>query len=253
MHGRLSVLLLLAALLPRVLPAEEIVTVAVASNFAKTATAVAAAFTENTGVTVRISSGSTGKLYAQIINGAPFDIFLSADARRSELLEQSGLIVSGSRSDYAIGRLVLWSRDEKLRGKDCRDVLRRVEYSRLALANPGTAPYGEAAREVLQAVGLWASASERAVFGENIAQTLQFAATGNATLAFVARSQLKDPNLPEATCAWTVPESLHATLHQQLVLLKRARSNVGARRFVEFLGSPAAKEIIRRHGYRVAM
>ncbi len=248
-RGRLYVLV--AALLPGLLLADDLVTVAVASNFAKTAAEISGAFTKASGIPVRTSHGSTGKLYAQVINGAPFDVFLSADSERPLLLEQSGHIVSGSRQTYAIGSLVLWSPDERLRGKDCFEVLERGEYTRLALANPQTAPYGSAAREFLIAAGLWQSASQRAVFGENIAQTLQFVATGNATLGLVARSQTDDPGLPPATCAQAVPASSHATLHQQAVLLKRARSNTGAQRFVAFLSTPIAREIIVRHGYTV--
>lgn len=242
---------LAAALLPGSLLAADLVTVAVASNFAKTAGEISIAFTETSGTPVRISHGSTGKLYAQVINGAPFDVFLSADSRRPMLLEQAGHIVSGSRQTYAIGSLVLWSPDERLRDKDCFEALERGDYGRLALANPDTAPYGSAAREFLIVAGLWESASQRAVFGENIAQTLQFVATGNATLGLVARSQTHDPRLPPATCAWAIPASAHATLHQQVVLLKRARSNTGAQRFIEFLSTPVAREIIQRHGYTV--
>ena len=227
-------------------------TVAVASNFAKTAAEVSAAFTEITAVPVRTIPGSTGKLYAQIVNGAPFDLFLSADTERPFLLEKSGYAVDGSRQTYAIGSLVLWSRDERLRGRDCRAVLEQGEYRWLALANPETAPYGAAAREYLEKAGLWESASQRAVFGENIAQTLQFVATGNATLGFVALSQTKDTRLPAVTCTWTVPATSGTSLHQQLVLLERARSNAGARLFLEFLSTPAAKEIIVRHGYAVS-
>ena len=244
-------LLLVAALLPGLLFADDIVTVAVASNFATTAAELSAAFTKISAAPVRISPGSTGKLYAQIINGAPFDLFLAADTQRPLLLEQSGYTVSGSRRTYAIGSLVLWSRDERLRGKDCREVLEQGDYRWLALANPETAPYGAAAREYLEDAGLWESASQRAVFGENIAQTLQFVATGNATLGFVALSQTKDPHLPSATCAWAVPAASLTSLQQQLVLLKRARSNAGARQFLEFLRTSPAKEIIRRHGYGV--
>ncbi len=232
--------------------AADVVTIAVASNFAKTAADVSAAFTRDTGVPVRISHGSTGKLYAQIVNGAPFDIFLAADTERAALLEQSGLIVAGSRRTYATGSLVLWSNDERLRGKDCLAVLERGEYVRLALANPATAPYGSAAREFLAETGLWDSTSTRAVYGENITQTLQFVTTGNATLGFIAKSQTMDPEVPEAACRWPVPVSSHAALDQQAVLLKRAASHDGARLFADFLETPAARAIIRRHGYQVA-
>ncbi len=241
----------MATLLPRLLFADDIVTVAVASNFAVTAEEISTAFTRESGVPVRLSSGSTGKLYAQIINGAPFDVFLSADTERPLLLEQSGHIVNGSRRSYAIGGLVLWSHDERLRGKDCREALQRGDYDWLALANPSTAPYGFAAREVLEVAGLWEGAARRAVFGENIAQALNFVVTGNATLGFVAKSQTVNLDLPAATCAWQVPGSLHTPLHQQLVLLKKAGGNVGVQRFVDFLGTPTAEKIIRKNGYRV--
>ena len=243
--------LLAAALLPGLLLADDVVTIAVASNFATTAAELSAAFTEVSAVPVRISPGSTGKLYAQIVNGAPFDLFLAADSLRPLLLEQSGYAVTGSRQTYAVGSLVLWSRDERLRDKDCREALEQGDYRWLALANPATAPYGAAAREYLEKAGLWESASQRVVFGENIVQTLQFVATGNATMGFVALSQTKDPRLPPATCAWTVPAPSLTSLQQQLVLLHRAGSNTGARQFIEFLVSPAARKIIGRHGYTV--
>lgn len=241
----------MATVLPRLLFADDIVTVAVASNFVVAADEISTAFTRESGVPVRISSGSTGKLYAQIINGAPFDVFLSADAERPLLLEQSGHIVSGSRRNYAIGSLVLWSHDEHLRGKDCREALQQGDYTWLALANPSTAPYGAAAREVLEAEGLWGEAARRAVFGENIGQTLNFVATGNATLGFVATSQIVNFELPAAACQWQVPASLHAPLYQQAVLLKRARGDIGAQRFIDFLGTPTARKIIARNGYAV--
>lgn len=250
--GRLRVLAALAVLLPVFCFADPGVTIAVASNFAKTAAEVSSAFTQASGVPVRISPGSTGKLYAQIINGAPFDVFLAADTERPFLLEQSGHTVNGSRRTYATGRLVLWSRDEALRGKDCREVLEQGAYTRLALANPRTAPYGAAARKFLVDAGLWESASKRAVYGENIAQTLQFVATGNAAMGFIALSQVTDPALPAATCSWQVPQAAHRPLQQQLVVLRRAAANVDARRFVEFIESVPARMIISRHGYQVS-
>ena len=253
-RGRCPYLLFLAILLPGWLFADNVddgVTVAVASNFAATAAVLSRAFTESTGVPVRISAGSTGKLYAQIINGAPFDVFLAADTERPRLLEQSGLIARGSRRIYATGGLVLWSRDARLEGKDCRDVLERGEYDKLALANPLTAPYGSAARETLKMTGLWEDAAKHAVYGESIAQTLQFVATGNATLGFIAQAQLVDTDLPTATCAWKVPASMHTALHQQAVLLQRASGNRGARQFFDFLSEEPARQIIGDHGYGV--
>jgi molybdate transport system substrate-binding protein len=227
-------------------------TAAVASNFAVAAEAIADRFTAETGHDVRVSTASTGVLYAQIVNGAPFDVLLAADSERPRLLEEAGEGVAGTRFTYAIGRLVLWSRDKKLAGMDCRARLEDLGRDRLAIANPRTAPYGNAAREFLQAAGLWDRVSPRLVFGENIAQTLQFVATGNATLGLIAEAQAVDPRLPPATCSWPVPAEMHAPIAQQGILLKRAIDNPAATAFVEFLRSRTAQQIILRHGYSVS-
>jgi len=224
------------------------VTVAVASNFSRAAAEISAQFADETGIKVRISNGSTGKLYAQILNGAPFDVFLAADAERPARLEQSGHAVSGSRITYAVGALVLWSGV----ANDCLAVLGDEHGGRVALANPQTAPYGKAAIEYLSAEGVWDSVSRRAVYGENINQALQFVATGNAAIGFIAKSQLAAPQLPKATCTWELPASSHSSLEQQAVLLARAADNEGAQRFLDYLGSTAAHEILTRHGYGVS-
>jgi len=244
-------LLLIAALLPGSLLADDVVRVAVASNFIQTAAKLTKHFSETTAVSVRISSGSTGKLYAQIINGAPFDVFLAADTERPRLLEQGGYAVPGTRATYATGSLVLWSRDERLRGRNCREVLQRGDYNRLAIANPETAPYGEAAMQFLVAEGLWQGVSSHVVYGENIVQTLNYAATGNATLAIVAASLMSYAGLPSTVCMWRVPQSSHAALNQQLVLLERAADDEAANSFVEYLRSDRAAAIIERDGYTV--
>ena len=244
-------LLLIAALLPGSLLADDVVRVAVASNFIQTAAKLSKHFSETTAVSVRISSGSTGKLYAQIINGAPFDVFLAADTERPRLLEQDGYAVPGTRATYATGSLVLWSRNERLRGRNCREVLQRGDYNRLAIANPETAPYGEAAMQFLVAEGLWQGVSSHVVYGENIVQTLNYAATGNATLAIVAASLMSYPGLPSTVCMWRVPQSSHAALNQQLVLLERAADDEAANSFVEYLRSDRAAAIIERDGYTV--
>ncbi len=244
-------LLLVAALLPGSLLADDVVRVAVASNFIQTAAKLTKHFSETTAVSVRISSGSTGKLYAQIINGAPFDVFLAADTERPRLLEQDGYAVPGTRATYATGSLVLWSRDERLRGRNCREVLQRGDYNRLAIANPETAPYGDAAMQFLVAEGLWQGVSSHVVYGENIVQTLNYAATGNATLAIVAASLMSYPGLPSTVCMWRVPQSSHAALNQQLVLLERAADDEAANSFVEYLRSDRAAAIIERDGYTV--
>lgn len=250
--GQLRVLLAFVLFLSAPLFGKDTVTVAVASNFANTAAAVSAAYTATTGIPVRLVPGSTGKLYAQIVNGAPFDVFLAADSERPKLLEQSGLIAPAHRTTYATGSLVLWSRDTRYQGGGCRAALGTGDFDRLALANPDTAPYGAAAREFLLAAELWESVSRQAVFGENISQTLHFVATGNATLGFIARSQTLQPGLPAATCSWVIPQSAHAPLRQQAVLLARARDNDAARHYFAFLASAEAQEIIRQHGYTVA-
>jgi molybdate transport system substrate-binding protein len=226
---------------------EEVVTVAVASNFATAAAEVSAAFHDETGYRLRLSMASTGKLYAQIINGAPFDVLLAADRERPIRLEEADHGVAGTRFTYAIGELVLWSR----RTDDCRASLEGLGTGRIAIANPDTAPYGSAAREFLINAGLWEQVERRLVIGENIVQALQFVATGNAELGFIARAQLHAPALPDATCSWPVPPSTHAPIEQQAVLLARAVSNTTAKRFLGFLRSDAARVIIRRHGYRL--
>jgi molybdate transport system substrate-binding protein len=223
------------------------VTVAVASNFSRAAAELSEKFAGDTGITVRISNGSTGKLYAQILNGAPFDVFLAADTERPILLEQSGHAVAGSRATYAEGALVLWSGQ----AGDCLAALRDELGGRVALANPATAPYGKAAIEYLSAEGLWHSVSRRAVYGENINQALQFVATGNAAIGFIAKSQLGAPQLPKAACIWELPATSYSSLEQQAVLLARAADNEGALRFIEYLHSESAHEILARHGYGV--
>ena len=232
-------------LLPVAATGEEYVTVAVASNFAATAREIAGEFSQESGFDVRITTASTGKLYAQIVNGAPFDVLLAADAERPRRLETAGAGVPGTRFTYALGALVLWSRQ----ADDCREALRRSDGGRIAIANPETAPYGAAAMSYLRRSGLWESVSDRLVTGENIAQTLQFAASGNAQLGFIARSQLQAPSLPPTSCSWPVPETMHAPIEQQAILLRRGADVRGAKPFLAFLRGDAGRAIILRHGY----
>jgi len=229
--------------------ADTPIRVAVASNFAETASALERLFESGGTGDIEFSAASTGKHYAQITNGAPFDVLLAADSERPRRLEETGLAVAGSRFTYATGRLVLWSRDPALDADECRNALSEDRRGRVALANPDTAPYGEAARQALVALGLWASIRPRLVYGENVAQTLQFIATGNARLGFVAAAQLVDSDLPATSCLWPVPAGLHAPIEQQAVLLERARDNPTARAFLDFLKSTQAANAIREHGY----
>lgn len=196
---------------------------------------------------MRITTASTGKLYAQIVNGAPFDVLLSADAERPLRLETSGAGIAGTRFTYAFGALVLWSRQVD----DCRAALQNEDGGLVAIANPDTAPYGAAARSYLRQAGLWDALRERLVIGENISQALQFAASGNAELAFIARSQLQAPSLPASSCSWPLPDTAHDTVDQQAILLRRAAASEGAKAFLEFLRGDAGRAIILRHGYRL--
>lgn len=232
-------------LLPVAAAGEDYVTVAVASNFGAAAREIAARFEQDSDYAIRVTTAATGKLYAQVINGAPFDVLLAADAERPRRLEAAGAGVAGTRFTYARGRLVLWSRT----AQDCHAALRNEDGGRVAIANPETAPYGTAARSYLQQVGLWGDVRKRLVTGENIAQALQFAASGNAELGFIARSQLQAPSLPPASCSWPVPESMHDPIDQQAILLQRGAASHGAKAFLGFLRSDAGRAIILRHGY----
>ena len=228
------------------------VTIAVASNFRAPAEAIVAKFEQETAHKARISSASTGKLFAQIKHGAPFDILLAADSEHPRRLETSGLAASGTRHTYAIGSLVLWSRDARLAGADCRAALAEMRHMRLAIANPETAPYGIAARQFLANEGLWNTVAPRLVYGENIAQALHFVASGNAELGLIAASQARDSRLPDASCAWPVPVELHEPIEQQSVLLQRAANNEAARDFVAFLHGETGRHIVTRFGYEVS-
>jgi len=226
------------------------VTVAVAANFTTTAGELARAFEAETGHQVRLVSGSTGRLYAQVVNGAPFDVLLAADVERPRRLEAGGQAQAGSRRTYAIGRLVAWSRDPALAGRNCLEALHDDDPGRIALANPDLAPYGAAAREYLERSGLWERLSGRAVLGENVAQTLQFTVSGGARIGFVAAAQLTSPALPAAACSHEVPADAHAPIEQQAVLLVRAEDNAAAVMFLDWLVAVDAQSIIEDAGYR---
>lgn len=219
--------------------------VAVASNFAGAAREIASRFEQETGHRVVVASGATGKHYAQIINGAPFDVFLAADAERPERLESSGISLPGSRFTYALGELVLWSPRSGYVDPDGR-VLETGDFRHVAIANPKIAPYGRAAREVLAAAGLWEALQPRLVRGENIGQTFQFVGSGNAELGFVARSQVQRQGRAIHGSWWEVPHSLYAPIVQQAVLLA---DDDAARAFARYLQGAEARKIIRDFGY----
>ena len=229
----------------------EPVTVGVASNFIAPMEELVAAFEQATGEIVQVSPASTGVLYAAARNGARYAALLAADSERPRRLEEEGVAVAGTRFTYAIGSLVLWSADPRLAGGDCRSALNELGTRRLAIANPVTAPYGAAAKTFLQHADLWEQVQSNLVFGQNIAQTLQFVATRNASLGLVEASQTHSEQLPDATCQWAVPLSMHPPIEQQAVLLQRPGDNAIGAAFLEFIRGPEGRAIIRSSGYEV--
>ena len=221
--------------------------VAVAANFTEPAKEIAAAFTAKTGHHAILSFGSSGQFYTQVTQGAPFEVFLSADADRPKRMEQEGLGMPGTRFTYAVGRLVLWSKTPGLvDGKGA--VLSGATFHKLSIADPTAAPYGAAAIQTMTRMGVYARLQPRIVKGSSITQAYQFAQTGAAELGFVALSQVvKDPG----GSRWVVPASFHAPIDQQAILLWKGDKNPAARAFVQFLRGPEALAIIRRYGYEV--
>lgn len=227
----------------------ETATVAVASNFAQTAAELKNLFESSSQHRLRLVRGSSGKLYSQIANAAPFDVFLSADSLKPRTLLDNRLAHPGSYITYAVGQLVVWSRDPRLRGDDCLRQLGQSTTKKIAVANPSLAPYGAAAMQYLLRQPSWPEIEPHLVYGENIAQTLQFVATGNASIGLIAKSQLASGRLPATTCVMPVPANLHDPIEQGAVLLSRAKDNEAARAFLAFLQSGDARALIQRHGY----
>jgi molybdate transport system substrate-binding protein len=225
------------------------VQVAVAANFIPPFKEIAAKFEKTTGHSVQVSAGSSGKFYAQIKNGAPFEVFFSADDERPKRLEDEGLGVKGSRFTYAVGRLVLWSPDPGLVTGE--QTLRTAKFQHLAMANPKTAPYGLAAMQAMMKLGVWESLQSRIVQGENLGQTIGFIESGNAELGFVAFSQVLDPALKSKGSRWDVPMNLHDPIAQDVVLLTKGQSNPAAKALMEFMRGPQARTVIERYGYEV--
>lgn len=219
--------------------------VAVAANFSEPAKEIAAAFQKATGHTAVLSFGASGAFYTQLAHGAPFELFLSADAERPQKAEQEGFAVPKTRFTYAIGRIALYSARPGL--VDARGaVLKRGGFATIAIADPATAPYGAAAVQAMQRLGVYPALAPKIVKGSSIVQTYQFVATGAADMGFVALSQLVNVS---GGSRWIVPRALHAPIDQQAVLLKTGAGNPAARAFLKFLKSPQALAIIRRYGY----
>lgn len=221
--------------------------IAVAANFTDTTRDLIVAFAEATGLKAVASYGSTGKLYAQIDNGAPFDVFLAADSRRPELLEENGQGVAGTRFTYARGKLALWS-PEPGTFEDPKIWLTSGGFARLAIANPKTAPYGLAAQEVLTKLNLWKPLQDRIVRGDSIAQTFQFVATTNAQSGFVALSQVRAWDNKDGSL-WMIPQSYYSPINQQAILLSRNENKEAAQQWLEFLRGDKARVIIENFGY----
>jgi molybdate transport system substrate-binding protein len=227
----------------------ETAAVAVATNFLKPLESLAADFKAATGHDLVISGGSTGKLYAQIKEGAPFDVFLAADAERPARLANEGLAVADSRFTYAQGRLVLLSRDPATTGQDCLAAL-RASTGKVAIANPATAPYGAAAKAAIVALDLEAALADRLVQGEDIGQTFAFVDTENAAFGFVALAQIAgEPSGSRQGCRWDVPADTHAPIDQQAALLAHGADNPAATAFIAWLRGDEAKVAIRAFGY----
>lgn len=229
--------------------AADQVRVAVASNFLGTMNDLARNFQADTAHTVVISSGSSGKLYAQIHNGAPFDVFFSADQARPQMLEEEGRAVKGSRFVYALGRLTLWSPDPELVKGDGYSVLQKGRFQHIAMANPKTAPYGKAAKQTLDQLNLWDTVKDRVVQGENVTQAFQFVYTNNAQLGFVALAQVLDPKIQGTGSRWDVPPAFHDPLEQAAVLLIPGQQNTAAEEFLGYVQGEKGRSIIERFGY----
>lgn len=243
-------LTLIALLLGSHAALAEDVNVAVAANFTAPMNAIAAEFARDTGHRAKLAFGSSGKFYAQIKNGAPFQVFLSADDEKPALLEKEGMTVAGSRFTYAVGTLVLWSAKAGV-VDDSGAVLKGARFNKLALANPKLAPYGSAAIEVLTALNHINALQPKLVLGENIAQTWQFVSTGNAELGFVALSQVMKDGKVTSGSGWVVPGELHTPIRQDAVILASGKGNAAAESLVKYLKGGKAKAIIRSFGYDI--
>jgi molybdate transport system substrate-binding protein len=226
------------------------VQVAVAANFTAPIQALAADFEKDTGHKLVASYGATGQFYTQIKNGAPFEVFLAADDTTPSKLESEGETVKGSRFTYAIGSLALWSAKEGYVDSN-GEVLKKNAFQHLAIANPKAAPYGLAATQVLEKLGLSAAVQPKIVEGQNITQALQFISTGNAELGFVALSQVYKDGKITSGSAWLVPASLHEPIKQDAVILNKGKDSAAAKALVEYLHGAKAAAVIKSYGYQL--
>lgn len=223
--------------------------VAVAANFAGTVEAIGGEFAKDTGHAIQVTTGATGKLYAQIGEGAPFAILLSADAKTPAKLEEEGKAVAGTRFTYAVGKLSLWSADSGRIGADPKAALTAADTLHVAIANPDLAPYGVAAREALTALGLWETIQPKIVMGENIGQTFSMVDSGAAQMGFVATSAVQAPGKEPKGSRYDVPQELFKPIRQDAALLKAGEGNAAATAFLDYLKGDKAKGIIASFGY----
>lgn len=240
---------LLVALFASVSAFADEVQVAVAANFTAPMKLIAADFEKDTGHRATLSFGATGRFYAQITSGAPFEVFLAADDETPAKLEKEGGAVNGSRFTYATGKLVLWSAQPGV--VDAQgEVLKKNTFSKIAIAAPKLAPYGAAAVETMTKLGLMATLEPKLVTGESIGQAFSFISTGNAELGFVALSQVYEDGKIKSGSAWIVPENLHSPIRQDAVLLSKGKDNKAAVALIAFLKTEKAKTVIRSFGYQ---
>jgi molybdate transport system substrate-binding protein len=223
--------------------------VAVASNFVAPLEKIANAFAEETGHTLIISSGSTGNLFAQIMNGAGYEVFLSADEEHPKKIAAEKKGSPESIFSYAIGKIVLWSPSSTLIDHKGR-FLEKMTFQHLSMANPKLAPYGKASEEVLKKKGLWEKVQKKLVIGENINQAHQFVASGNAELGFVAYSQILTDGKPQGSY-WIPPQDFYQPLHQDVILLEKGKNSDAAKSFLTFLKNKKARDIIKSSGYEL--
>lgn len=227
----------------------ETVKIAVATNFTDAMKQIALAFEHDTGHQTKVSHASSGKLFAQILHGAPFDVFLSADAAKPAQLVTDQLAVNDSRFTYALGKLALWAPGHTLNHADARALLSSSQFSHLAIANTKLAPYGIAALQTLNTMDLYTVLQAKLVQGENIGHAYQYIASGNAELGFIAYSQLIKRRQAENTDHWIIPETMHSAIQQDAVLLTRGKNNAAAIAFMRYLKTKKAKAIITSFGY----
>jgi molybdate transport system substrate-binding protein len=225
------------------------ISVAVAANFSSVLKDIAVEFQKDTGHQLAITPGATGKFYAQISNGAPFDVFLSADDETPRKLAQEGKAIAASQFTYAIGRLALWSPSPDLVDKSA-DILKTDKFKFIAIANAKVAPYGQAAVQTMQKLGVLTKIEPRIVQGESIAQTYQFVSTGNAQLGFVALSQILENGKIKTGSAWIVPEEMHEQLKQDAVVLQSCKHMSACQALMEYLKSEKAKKMMASYGYK---